>query len=215
MPTSLIIRLAHEESRGRRGRDSFPLLQERIGFKDSEFTCDRHCGFLVSIRAASDRPQLCNVQGVRRHATAHQPFLDLANLPVGVSLVRGELEEAGSLALVLRQAPAIVSIEDPEIERLAVIRLRIRSNRTGSSTGRTAGIARAKSCRQFSAARGGSRCGEKAAAKATGGKRVCIPKRSTKSPQRTLGFRDGQKWRTGSEECIGDSSRARTGVCHS
>ena len=43
-----------------------------------------------------------------------------------------------------------------------------------------------------------------AAAKAKGVKRVCIPNRSTKSPerkreQRKRWFRDGQKWRTGSE----------------
>ena len=43
-----------------------------------------------------------------------------------------------------------------------------------------------------------------AAAKAKGVKRVCIPNRSTKSPerkreQRKRWFRNGQKWRTGSE----------------
>jgi IS5 family transposase len=43
-----------------------------------------------------------------------------------------------------------------------------------------------------------------AAAKAKGVKRVCIPNRSTKSPerkreQRKRWFRDGQKWRTGCE----------------
>jgi IS5 family transposase len=43
-----------------------------------------------------------------------------------------------------------------------------------------------------------------AAAKAKGVKRVCIPNRSTKSPERKREqkkrwFRDGQKWRTGSE----------------
>ena len=43
-----------------------------------------------------------------------------------------------------------------------------------------------------------------AAAKATGVKRVCIPNRSTKSPERKREqkkrwFRNGQKWRTGSE----------------
>ena len=43
-----------------------------------------------------------------------------------------------------------------------------------------------------------------AAAKAKGVKRVCIPNRSTKSPQRKREqkkrwFRNGQKWRTGSE----------------
>ena len=43
-----------------------------------------------------------------------------------------------------------------------------------------------------------------AAAKAKGVKRVCIPSRSTRSPerkreQRKRWFRDGQKWRTGSE----------------
>jgi len=43
-----------------------------------------------------------------------------------------------------------------------------------------------------------------AAAKATGVKRVCIPNRSTRSAeckreQRKRWFRDGQKWRTGSE----------------
>ena len=43
-----------------------------------------------------------------------------------------------------------------------------------------------------------------AAAKAKGVKRVCIPNRSTKNPerkreQRKRWFRDGQKWRTGCE----------------
>ena len=43
-----------------------------------------------------------------------------------------------------------------------------------------------------------------AAAKAKGVKRVCIPNRSTKSPERKREqkkrwFRNGQKWRTGSE----------------
>jgi transposase, IS5 family len=43
-----------------------------------------------------------------------------------------------------------------------------------------------------------------AAAKTKGVKRVCIPNRSTKSPERKREqkkrwFRDGQKWRTGSE----------------
>jgi len=46
--------------------------------------------------------------------------------------------------------------------------------------------------------------GNEAAAKAKGVKRVCIPNRSTKSPerkreQRKRWFRDGQKWRTGCE----------------
>ena len=49
-----------------------------------------------------------------------------------------------------------------------------------------------------------------AAAKAKGVKRVCIPNRSTKSPERRRGqkkrcFRDGQKWRTGCE--AGSASR--------
>ena len=43
-----------------------------------------------------------------------------------------------------------------------------------------------------------------AAAKAKGVKRVCVPNRSTKSPdrkreQKKRWFRNGQKWRTGSE----------------
>ena len=43
-----------------------------------------------------------------------------------------------------------------------------------------------------------------AAAKAKGVKRVCVPNRSTKSPERNREqkkrwFRNGQKWRTGSE----------------
>ena len=43
-----------------------------------------------------------------------------------------------------------------------------------------------------------------AAAKAKGVKRVCVPNRSTKSPERKREqkkrwFRNGQKWRTGSE----------------
>jgi hypothetical protein len=44
------------------------------------------------------------------HAGA-SAFLHLAGPRVGVSLVRGELEEAVSLALVLRQTAAAVSIE--------------------------------------------------------------------------------------------------------
>jgi hypothetical protein len=55
-----------------------------------------------------------------------------------------------------------------------------------------------------------------AAAKAKGVKRVCIPNRSTKSPQRKREqkkrwFRNGQKWRTGSEGRISVVKRpART-----
>src|ERR1700691_4665040 len=46
------------------------------------------------------------------------------------------------------------------------------------------------------------------AAKAKGVKRVCIPNRSTKSPERKREqkkrwFRNGQKWRTGCQERIG------------
>jgi len=44
-----------------------------------------------------------------------------------------------------------------------------------------------------------------AAAKANGVKRVCIPNRATKSPerkreQRKRWFRNGQKWRTGARD---------------
>jgi Transposase DDE domain len=53
-------------------------------------------------------------------------------------------------------------------------------------------------CRPFYSLR------NEAAAKAKGVKRVCIPNRSTKSPerkreQRKRWFRNGQKWRTGCE----------------
>jgi transposase, IS5 family len=58
------------------------------------------------------------------------------------------------------------------------------------------------------------------AAKAKGVKRICIPNRSTKSPerereQRKRWFRDGQKWRTGSEGRISVIKR-RHGLrrCH-
>jgi IS5 family transposase len=51
-----------------------------------------------------------------------------------------------------------------------------------------------------------------AAAKAKGVKRVCIPSRSTKSPERKREqkkrwFRNGQKWRTGGEGCISVAKR--------
>ena len=51
-----------------------------------------------------------------------------------------------------------------------------------------------------------------AAAKAKGVKRVCIPNRSTKSPerkreQRKRWFRNGQEWRTGCEGRISVSKR--------
>ena len=59
-----------------------------------------------------------------------------------------------------------------------------------------------------------------AAAKAQGVKRVCIPNRSTKSPerkreQRKRWFRNGQKWRTGCEGRISVGKR-RHGLnrCH-
>ena len=59
-----------------------------------------------------------------------------------------------------------------------------------------------------------------AAAKAKGVKRVCVPNRSTKSPerkheQRKRWFRNGQKWRTGSEGRISVVKR-RHGLarCH-
>ena len=55
-----------------------------------------------------------------------------------------------------------------------------------------------------------------AAAKAKGVKRVCIPNRSTKSPERKREqkkrwFRNGQKWRTGCEERVSVAKR-RHGV---
>ena len=53
---------------------------------------------------------------------------------------------------------------------------------------------------------------ERAAAKAKGVKRVCIPNRSTKSPERKREqkkrwFRNGQKWRTGCEGRISVAKR--------
>jgi transposase, IS5 family len=56
-----------------------------------------------------------------------------------------------------------------------------------------------------------------AAAKTKGVKRVCIPNRSTKSPERKREqkkrwFRDGQKWRTGSEGRISVVKRRRHGL---
>lgn len=55
---------------------------------------------------------------------------------------------------------------------------------------------------------------DEAAPKAKGIKRVCIPHRSTKSPerkreQRKCWFRNGQKWRTGSEGRINVVKRRR------
>jgi IS5 family transposase len=53
-----------------------------------------------------------------------------------------------------------------------------------------------------------------AAAKERGVKRVCIPNRSTKSPERKREqkkrwFRNGQKWHTGCEGCISVAKRRR------
>jgi hypothetical protein len=95
--------------------DHRPKRVDEIGHSEESASCSppsliaSEVDGIVSVGAR----RIVAEQKRRNRAAGASAFLHLAGLRAGVS--RGELEEAVSLALILRQATAAVSIEDSEI----------------------------------------------------------------------------------------------------